>query len=452
MFTFENRVGPAELAAKAHYPQRETPRWFQDAKLGFFIHYGLYSIPAWAYQPDGTTYGLEDAYTYHQYAEWYGNTWRIPNSPCRQWHEETYGVGTTYADFAEQFHPNPEKLAATVQLLIDSGAKYIVPTTKHHDGFCLWNTQTTDFNSVKRGNGVDVIKLITELTRAHNIHVGLYFSGALDWHVSDFPAIQSDRDIFTHRRNDVAYAKYSAAQLRELIETFNPQLLWNDIDWPDAGKGDAEYSLSNIFAHYYEKVPDGIINDRWGIPYHQYLTREYTDVDETLSKPWESTRGIAKSFGVNHNEDDKDFLTVTGLVNYFIDVVSKGGNLLINVGPNADGSLESRQAKVVAGLGQWMKTYGEYIYASRPWETPLDIQPASARYLRLPANHPHPGLAVFLLNPNAKTYRVPVEIPAGKATWLLPDKTLDVEISGGMELTLPDVTSDLPILLHIPNN
>ncbi|WP_158027167.1 alpha-L-fucosidase [Gleimia coleocanis] len=450
MFTFENRVGPVELAAKANYPKREIPEWFKDAKLGFFIHYGLYSVPAWAYQPDGSKYGLEEAYTYHQYAEWYGNTWRINGSPCRKFHEDSYGVGTTYEDFTKLFAPSVENLQATVQLLIDAGAKYIVPTTKHHDGFCLWETDSTDFNCVKRANGVDVVQVITETARAGGAEVGIYFSGALDWHVSDFPPIESDRDIFIYRRNDPAYAKYAANQLEELIEKFAPKLLWNDIDWPDAGKGDDEFSLSKLFERYFASQPEGIINDRWGIPYHEYLTREYTDVSETMFKPWESTRGIAKSFGVNNNESGADFLTIKGLINYFVDVVSKGGNLLLNVGPNADGSLEERQAIIVRGLGAWMAHYGKFIYGSRPWQRFTDEQEANPRYLTLPASHPSPGLAVIICNPNATSYTVPADFPATTATWYVEGNRFEVEVHPGAQLPLPQVESDLPYVLYIP--
>lgn len=456
MITFEKRVGPADLAAKATYPQVDTPRWFTDAKLGFFIHYGLYSVPGWAYQPDGSYVGVEEAYTYHQYAEWYGNTWRIMPSPCRDFHEAKFGVGTTYEDFAKLFQPSVAKLQETVQLILDAGAKYIVPTTKHHDGFCLWNTSTTDFNVCQRSNGVDVIEVITEATRAGGAEVGLYFSGALDWHVSDFPPIESDRDIFLFRRNDVAYARYAHAQLTELIDKFQPKLIWNDIDWPDAGKGDDDFSLMQLFKDYFQKLPDGIVNDRWGVPYHGYLTREYTYVGQTLSKPWESTRGIAKSFGVNHNEFDADFLTVKGLLNYFTDVVSKGGNLLINVGPNADGSLEARQADVVKGLGAWMARFGDYVYGSRPWERseahPYEQSQADERYWTLPADHAHPGLAIIVRNLDCVSVQVPIDFPAGTATWIWEGEPYQVEVQPGATVPLPPAETDLPIILHLPTN
>lgn len=456
MITFENRVGPADLAAQASYPQHSTPRWFLDAKLGFFIHYGLYSVPGWAFQPDGAYHGVEEAYTYHQYAEWYGNTWRITESPCRQYHEEKFGVGTSYEDFAKLFQPDPEKLKATVQLVLDVGAKYIVPTTKHHDGFCLWDTETTDFNVCARSNGVDVIKVITEATRAGGAEVGLYFSGALDWHVSDFPPIESDRDIFLYRRNDPAYSQYAYTQLTELIEKFAPKLIWNDIDWPDGGKGNADYSLTRLFSEYFAKTPEGIVNDRWGVPYHGYLTREYTHVGQTLQKPWESTRGIAKSFGVNHNESDADFLTVTGLLGYFTDVVSKGGNLLINVGPNPDGSLENRQAEVVKGLGSWMARFGQYVYGSRPWERsearPEELSTADERYWTLPADHAHPGLVIVVRNRAANQLTIPLNFPAGTATWIWEGAPYQVTVKPGCKLSLPPADTDLPIILHLPTH
>ncbi|MCS4484302.1 alpha-L-fucosidase [Gleimia sp. 6138-11-ORH1] len=457
MVNFETRIGPPDLIPQTSYPKTQTPQWFLDAKLGFFIHYGLYSIPAWAYQPQGETIPLEDAYTYHQYAEWYANTYRIENSPCRKFHEASFGVGTSYEDFADRFTPQADKLTETVKLLVAAGAKYLVPTAKHHDGFCLWDTQTTDFNSAKRGAKLDVIDLITKLTREAGVKVGIYFSGALDWHCADFPPIQSDREIFTYRRNDPAFARYAAAQLTELIDRFKPELLWNDIDWPDAGKSNTKYSLSQLLKTFFTKTPEGIVNDRWGIPYHGYLTREYTHVANIIEKPWEATRGLGKSFGVNHHEADTDFLTLKGLLLYFTDVVSKGGNLLLNVGPNADGSLEPRQATLIRGLGKWMERYGKFIYGSRPWirhlaEPACIPSPTDERYLLLPATHPAAGLAVVIRDRTASHFLVPLDFPETTGYWYWEGNTYPIPITPGQEVKLPPANSNLPIILHLPNH
>lgn len=411
MFTFENRTGPADLAASVTYPPARVPQWYRDAKLGFFIHLGLYSVPAWAYRPGGpfddapssnppvpptrasTTAAevkgadavpgesaLSDAelwaYTHHRYAEWYANTYRLP-SPCRRYHDATF-PRRTYESFAADFRPTAPHLTHLVQQLVDAGGRYIVPTTKHHDGFCLWDTATTSFNSLAHA-GIDVVDAIVTATRTAGAQVGLYFSGALDWHVSDFPPIASDADVFALRRNDADFAAYSARQLRELIDRFTPALLWNDIDWPDSGKSATPDSLATLLTDFYARQPEGVVNDRWGVPHHGFLTREYMDVPAPLTEPWEATRGLARSFGYNANESPADRLTAPAVAALLVDVVSKGGNLLLNVGPRADGSLDPYQSDVLARLGEWMRGPGALLYGSRPapehtWRSPGGVR------------------------------------------------------------------------------
>lgn len=351
---FEHRTGPAELAAVTQYPAHRVPAWFTDAKLGFFIHLGIYSVPAWAYHRVGDAVTPpEQAYDLHEYAEWYANTVRIAGSPCQRYHEGKYGVGTTYEDLAPRFRPDPKNLRELVARLARAGGRYIIPTTKHHDGYCLWDTATTSFSGPKRGSG-DVIDVIARAVRAEGARLGLYFSGALDWHVSEFGPIRSDEDLFNFRRNDAAFARYAAAQLEELVERYQPDVLWNDIEWPDAGKGPDDWGLAAVLGRYLAGNPDATINDRWGIPLHGYLTREYTKVTQSLPEPWESTRGINRSFGYNANDHPEDRMSPREAVELLVDVVTLGGNLLLNVGPRADGTLDAHQGAVVDALAEWM--------------------------------------------------------------------------------------------------
>ncbi|WHU57778.1 alpha-L-fucosidase [Trueperella pyogenes] len=404
---FENRTGPAHLAATTVYPKHEVPGWFDAAKLGFFIHLGIYSVPAWAYrrQPGQVT-PPELAYDYHEYAEWYANTVRIPGSPCARWHEETFGVGVSYEDLAARLTPSPAALGDLVDKLVAAGGKYIVPTTKHHDGFCLWDTATTPFSSVARGGG-DVISAIADAVRATDARLGLYFSGALDWHVSHFAPIRSDDDLFSLRRNDEAFARYAAAQLSELIDRYHPDLLWNDIEWPDAGKGADEWGLAAILGRYLAAHPEATINDRWGIPFHGYLTREYTHVDEPLPEKWESTRGLNRSFGYNRHDDPADRLSGPDVTWLLVDVVSHGGNLLLNVGPRADGTLDPYQDQVVAELGEWMAVYGDYIYASSPGPVPYSLTT--------------PGATAYFVRPGDSAQAADLVSEPRCAWWLAPD-------------------------------
>lgn len=365
MINFEHRIGPT-FTPEPVYPTQKVPAWFQDAKLGIFIHWGLYSVPAWASLP---TPGVqpEKEYAMHSYAEWYANTIRIQGSPAQLHHKERYGIGTSYEDFAHLWQAESFDARAMINLFTKAGAKYIIPTTKHHDGFCLWNTETTPFSAAHRGPQRDIIQEMHDATRQAGLKFGVYFSGAHDWHVAHFPPIESDRDLFAYRRNDEEFSRYAAAQLRELIDRFRPDILWNDIEWPDGGKSNADFALSTLLREYFQQVPSGVVNDRWGIPYHGYLTREYSRIDSVIPEPWEATRGLGHSFGYNSNEDETDTLSAEQLIGLLVDTISKNGNLLINVGPRADGTIPELQQRTLEGLDTWLRDNGRAVYGTRVW-------------------------------------------------------------------------------------
>jgi len=409
---FETRTGPDFGDAAPVYPDAETPEWYRDAKLGFFVHWGLYSLPAWApaHPPGGVP--VEDAYAHHQYAEWYANTVRIAGSPTWERHQELYGTGTSYEDLADQWDAGGFDADAFVAGLVDAGARYVIPTTKHHDGFCLWGTGTTSFNAVDRGPRRDLIAELHDATRRTGTRFGVYFSGALDWHVSDFPPIESDTDLFRFRRADERFSRYAASQLDELVERFRPDVLWNDIDWPDGGKGTESYAVAALLRRYFAAVPDGAVNDRWGVPRHGFLTREYTHVADILPQPWESTRGLGYSFGYNQAEDARHSLSGVELIRLLADVVSKNGNLLINVGPRADGSVPELQAQAMRQLGEWLRRDGGAIYGTRPWVRAGEETGAPRAYTAAGE-----VVNVIALDPASGTLDLPDELAARPAWW-----------------------------------
>jgi alpha-L-fucosidase len=200
--------------------------------------------------------------------------------------------------------------------------------------------------------------------------------------------------------DDPAYERYVTAHVRELIRRYEPSLLWNDIGWPKGG------NLAELFAEYYNTVPDGVINDRWvvntmhrnlvtvsllraaglalqaawrfipeekkrltfpGAKWFDFTTPEYESLSEIRQKKWESTRGVGHSFGANRNERPEDIVTATELIRSFCDIVSKNGNLLIGVGPNEVGAIPEEQAIPLRGLGAWMRRNGAAIRGTRPW-------------------------------------------------------------------------------------
>lgn len=431
---FETRTGPDLGEAGPEYPPTPVPEWYRDAKLGFFVHWGLYSLPAWApaHPPGGVP--AEDAYAHHQYAEWYANTVRIPQSPTWRRHQEQYGTGTSYEDLADRWDVGGFDADVFVAALVDAGARYVVPTTKHHDGFCLWNTATTGFNAARRGPRRDLIAELHDATRRAGSRFGVYFSGALDWHVSDFPPIESDTDLFRFRRSDEWFSRYAGDQLDELIERFRPDVLWNDIEWPDGGKGKHEYGVAALLRRYLAKVPEGAVNDRWGVPRHGFLTREYTHVADIVPSAWESTRGLGYSFGYNQAEDASHSLSGAELIRLLADVVSKNGNLLINVGPRADGTIPELQERAMRELGTWLRRDGESIYGTRPWVRAAEETGAPRAYTARGAE-----VNVIALDPAVGELELPPELAHGSAHWARGGAAETVQASDGrVRVLIPD--------------
>ena len=319
MMNFEKRIGPDFGADGPQYPLTgAVPDWYRDAKLGFFIHWGLYSVPAWAVQHGpGVHIPTEDAYAYHQYAEWYGNTVRIPGSPTWVRHQEVYGTGTSYEDLADLWRAEAFDADAVVSELVGAGAKYIIPTTKHHDGVTLWDAPATDGrNTVARGPRRDLIAEFADATRARGLRFGVYYSGGLDWHFSDLPPI--DRDD-APAPDDLAYAEYAHDHVIDLIDRYRPDILWGDIRWPQAGIEPGPKSLAHAFQEFYDAVPEGVVNDRWGESHWDFRTSEYvhgTAVE--VGEAWENCRGIGLSFGHNRNEGPEHLLTADEAVRLLV--------------------------------------------------------------------------------------------------------------------------------------
>ena len=352
------RYEPTWESVKTH----TLPQWFDDCKLGIFIHWGLYSVPAWAevtWELGGEPSPLE-WFTHCPYAEWYQNTIRIEGSPAQRHHAETYGADFDYADFADRFTCENWDPAAWAALFREAGAGYVVLTTKHHDGFCLYPSKYTDFNCLNRGPKRDLTGELAEAVRAAGLRMGTYFSGLYDWTTHFEPRLSHGEFDYNPT---YAFADYSFNQAMELVDRYHPSLLWNDIGWPAKGLGD----LPHLFAHYYNTVPDGAINDRWRCEWNDFSTAEYLTGTRSLTHKWEMCRGLGLSFGFNQNEGEETVVSAKELVRLLCEFVSHGGNLLINIGPRADGTIPEIQASRLRALGAWLRVHGEAIYGTRVW-------------------------------------------------------------------------------------
>jgi alpha-L-fucosidase len=158
-----------------------------------------------------------------------------------------------------------------------------------------------------------------------------------------------------------AYGKYANAQIHELIAKYHPMLLWNDIDWPKTGKA------LEVMADYYNAVPDGVIDDRFGVAHSDFTSPEYAKLDKISAKKWEECRGLGRSFGYNRAEGEAETIAPGELIALLVDIVSKNGNLLLDVGPEVDGTIPPVQMERLKALGAWLKQNGEAIYDTTPW-------------------------------------------------------------------------------------
>ncbi len=348
--------------------RRETPDWFTRAKLGIFVHWGPYSVPAWA-EPIGELGTIEPAtwFTHNPYAEWYFNTIRIDGSPAQQHHREVW-ADRPYDDFLDLWRPeafDARELAETFRV---AGASYVVLTTKHHDGVTLWDAPgTAGRNTVHRGPQRDLVREWVDGARAAGLRVGTYYSGGLDWHVRPFPPHQG-ASFDGERPLDAEYASYAASHVRDLVRRYRPDVLWNDIEWPDAGKNFAPDGIGTVFEEFYAAVPHGVVNDRWNVPHQDFTTSEYqASLDNESSAVWENTRGVGLSFGYNAVEADHA-LTGAQAARHLVDVVSRGGRLLLGVGPKADGTLPDWQRTILADLGEWTGVAGPLLVDLTPAE------------------------------------------------------------------------------------
>jgi alpha-L-fucosidase len=394
------RYSPDPKSLRSH----PVPAWFDDAKLGIFVHWSLSCIPAWAPRAGNLVDILRasphDFQRNSPYAEWYWNCLRIPGSPTARHHAEAWG-NAPYQVFREPF----DRMLASwdpapwADLFSRAGAQYVVQVTKHHDGFCLWPTSTRNPYDPAWAATRDTVGDLAAAVRARGLRFGVYYSGGLDWTFEPRP-IRGLADGLAAVPLDPAYERYCDAHFRELIERYQPSVLWNDISYPPHGG-----ALWRLMADYYDAVGEGVVNDRFAPapgwlaralripgmtaivdalvgrslrrpdftfaparpPHSDFRTPEYASFAEAKPYKWEATRGIAHSFGMNDNEDEANLLDPHELIRSFADIVAKNGNLLLNVGPTRDGVIHPREASRLEALGKWLDVNGAAIYGTRPW-------------------------------------------------------------------------------------
>lgn len=352
--------------------QHKAPEWYDHDKFGIFIHWGAYSVPAYApstwelgNEPDD-----ESWFENNPYAEWYMNSIRLRKGPTWEHHVKTYGEDFPYERFVEMWRAENWHPKEWAKLFRASGAKYVIPVAKHHDGFCLWNSALTEYTSVHCGPHRDILEELSSAVREEGMRFGVYYSGVIDWRFAHEP-VHTHYEVRNSYNISYAYSDYAYQQVIELIDRYRPSVLWNDIGWPRKGLDDLPY----LFAHYYNNVSDGIVNDRWNDMWHDFTTKEYNQGEKSTLHKWEYCRGLGLSFGYNQAENESHLLSANALIHLLVDCVAFGGNLLLNVGPKADGSIPTAQEERLLALGRWLSTNGQAIYGSRPFDRPCDQMP-----------------------------------------------------------------------------
>jgi alpha-L-fucosidase len=382
-----------------------VPQWYDDAKFGIFIHWGLFSIPAFAARSGSISDAFRDNYdiavALTPYTEWYWNAIKVPECESARHHREVWN-NQPYENFRDPFLKGLEQWSpgAWADLFAAAGARYVVLVTKHHDGFCLWPTSKRNPRQAQWASPRDIVGELAEAVRGRGLKFGVYYSGGIDWTFNREP-LRTLAD-FMGSTPGGAYPAYAEAQTRELIARYQPSVLWNDISWP-TGQG----AMLKLFADYYNSISEGVLNDRWmpftfasrllrwkimrrrldarlksrmqasqrsdGVvppmpPHCDFRTPEYTRFNEIRTKKWEATRGLSHSFGYNRRDTDADYESVASLIASFIDTVAKNGNLLLNVGPRGeDAQIPAEQIARLEGFGAWLHANGEAIYGTRPW-------------------------------------------------------------------------------------
>lgn len=334
---------------------RKVPEWFGKAKFGIFIHWGLYSVPAYAPVKD--------------YAEWYGYSCNMenPETECqkltKEYHKKHYN-SRPYYDFINDFTGERFDAEKWATLFKRSGAKYINFVSKHHDGYCLYETEyAPGLNSVECAPKRDFLMELKNAMEGTGVRFGVYHSVYEWWHPY-------------YIENPEKYAlEHLIPMLKELVEKYQPNTLFTDGEWEH--ESSVWHSTEFLQWLYNESSVKDIIvpNDRWGKETRGRVggnfTTEYGLIEEgrkiedvVLDRPFEECRGIGCSFGINKEEGCENYLSVKELLKTLCSLVSKGGNFLLNIGPDADGTIPPLMEERLLGMGKWLEVNGEAIYDS----------------------------------------------------------------------------------------
>ncbi|KXJ88132.1 tissue alpha-L-fucosidase [Microdochium bolleyi] len=389
--TFDNvEIGFKNWTADAaSLAQHESPDWFNDAKYGIFIHWGIYAVTGWG-----------NSTPYESYAEWFW--WYSLNHPQADrsnfydYRLETYGKDWAYDDAIPEFTAAAWDPKEWVDLFADAGAQYFVVTTKHHDGFALFDTgETSNRSSLHYGPKRDLVGELFDAAKTYQptLKRGTYFS-LPEWFNPDYGPYG-----FVQHENNPASTTWLGIQAKNpytgveepytgrapigdfITDLMVPQMETlayaydTDIMWCDAGAANGTTAFA---AEWYNRARaqgrQVTMNSRCGIPEADFDTPEYQTFESPQRHKWESNRGMDPySYGYNRATRDEEYMNATTLVYTLVDMVSKNGNLLLDIGPKADGSIVQAEVDNLREAGRWIKAHGEAVFNTTYWFVQSEI-------------------------------------------------------------------------------
>jgi len=342
----------------ASIDSRPIPTWYTNAKFGIFIHWGLYSVPAFS--------------KVGQYSEWYWKTltedsrMNQGHAETKAFHERVYGKDFSYPDFVPLFTADMYDPAKWADLFQKSGAKYVVLTSKHHEGYCLWPSAEADKSwgrpwcSTNSGPMRDLLGDLTKEVRKTDVKMGIYYS-LYEWFN---PLYTADVNLYVK--------KHMIPQFKDVVKKYSPSIIFTDGEWDYP---DTTWHSTELLSWLYNDSPckdEVVINDRWGKDTRHkhggYYTTEYGSGMPNADRAWEENRGMASSFGYSKTENIEDYNSSQQLLYMLIDIVSRGGNFLLDIGPTADGLIPVIMQERLMDMGKWLAVNGDAIYGTSVWK------------------------------------------------------------------------------------
>jgi alpha-L-fucosidase len=343
-----------------------VPGWWNERRYGLFVHSNIATVPS--FSPIG------------EYADWYWShlgtdpledviLHPTPMAEVLAYHRDRWAHVERFDDFIPFLSYHRFDADELLELATSAGTKYLVHVTKHHDGFCWWDAPGTKRTSVLHGPQRNIVAEIAQACRRSDVVYGTYYS-LLDWGDDRYPDPEYVEEVL-HRH------------VLDLVERYGTQILWGDGHW---GHGPDVWRSAELIERAQDLADaqgfELLTNDRWWHPSPNVATYEYNPPDEIRDEPWELCRGVGSSFGNNRVEREEHMLSTGALFDLLTEVIAKGGNLLINVGPAVDGTVPELQQQPLRAVGTWVNQHADVVHRSRPFDVWGDAQ---VRYVRVDA-------------------------------------------------------------------